>query len=550
MFKDVLLILAVLLVLCFQSCSATNETKSSISLNRSICANTHIGYHYYDYEYRKEMCKSIGDLNIGMIRDYVYNNSKNNTKDRLSVFNNVLFNLHKFAPHTQMLAVLHDRRWDVDKNIPLSEFYKKVREAVITYNGKTRFIPSDYGKEMSFEIKYWEICNELDWFSYGRPPFETIDKVFELIKNAYLTIKDANPNAIVVFPGVANVNNTFIKDILEYKDKDGTRIWDYFDIFNIHCYPPTAEGLIPILNKIKDYKKIFKWNKPIWLTEIGWSEFYTDEAEVAINLPKAYLIAYSYGIEKVFMFQYRRFDYNCSVDASFGLLRSSMDATYISLSSCGKPLSKGKSSEHILINSNKLFFPLKYKSYGKVNRNIAELLLNRLKKGGLKISGHAYMIDSVILRSNHEGFNKDKLIYDVMSSDDIYISHTKFANCSINDTIVISFKDFKKDIKWKNEDNTKSYYALKTFIEKLPDNSSCISLENKDDVYACRWLDNNNNPQMAIWSTKNKKIKIESSSNIGGTDYMGDFILVPSGGLILNNYITYLNGNYQYSLLN
>lgn len=547
--------LSFIIVLCLHmiSCSAAEVCESNIVLDHAICTNTHMGYQYYDYDYRVEMCKSIGAMKIGMIRDYVFNNSAcsfspingDPKTGRAYVFNNVLYNLKKYAPNTQVLGVLHDRRWAVDKDVPISNFLELVKTAVKTYNGETKFIPTDSGKEMSFEIKYWEICNEMDWGVYGIPPFETAEETFNLIKSTYHAIKEANPNAVVVFPGVAYINRHFLKDMLEYTDEDGKRIWDFFDVFNFHCYPASAEELIPAIKTVNDYKAKYGWNKPMWLTEVGWSELGKTEDDVALNYPKAFLLAFAYGIEKVFMFQHRRFDYNCSADASLGILRSSMDATYISLSSGGKLFSLGTAFNHILINKNRLDVPLMNYS----NIKFANYSLNKLKKDGLEITGNDYVIRKVtILHSERDAKRNERVLYGVETDKKVIIPPSAFDHCDNKDTIVIYFKEYIKDIKWKKEDRTKSYYAMRELMRHLPDVSSGFSLENRDDVYVCRWLDNKRKSQMAIWSTKGKRIKFKTSKKIKGTNYMGEKVYIPTGGIALNDGIIYISGNYNYEI--
>ena len=529
---------------CLISCTATERVMADTVLDHSICTNTHMGYQYYDYDYREEMCKSIGEMNIGMVRDYVYNNSKNSFLDRTTVFNNIIYNLHKYAPNTQVLGVLHDRRWTADKDVPISQFLDLVKRAVKTYNGETKFVPTDYGKEMSFEIKYWEICNEMDWGVYDIPPFDTAEKAFHLIKSTYHAIKETNPNAVVVFPGVAYINGKFLKDMFEYSDEDGKRIWDFFDVFNFHHYPSAAEDLISAIKVVNDYKAKYGWNKPVWLTEVGWSELYRTEDDVALNYPKAYLLAFANGIEKVFMFQHRRFDYNCTSDASLGILRSSMDATYISLLSGGKPFSRGTAFENILINRNRLDVPLM-----NPNKDWAKYLLGKLKRSGLEIKGNDYVIEKVSLKNTTRDVNRvEQTLWGDETDQKITIPPTSFKNCDIDDTIKIYFKEYKKDIKWNKEDRTKSYYAMKELMRHLPDGSFGFSMEIENGVYVCRWMDNKRKPQMAIWSTKQKRIKLDTPKKLKGTNHMGEKVKIHSARIDLNESIIYISGNYNYEI--
>ena len=523
------------------------------TINHSICVNTHLGYRVFDYAYREDICKSLGEMHFGMVRDYVYINS-NNTFDpnndsdkennRALIFNNILYNLHKYAPNTQVLGVLHDLKWDIDKDVSLSVFYDLVRKAVKTYDGKTRFVPTDYGKEMSFEIKYWEICNEFDIDGYGKLPFENIKDAFNFVKTAYYTIKEANPDAMVVFPGVADVNSRFVKDIFEYVDEDGNRIWNFFDVFNFHYYPASPEELIPMINIVNECKHRYGWDQPIWLTEVGWTEFYSDEEEIAKDLPEMFFIAFACGIDKVFYFQYRQFCFNTSVDASFGLLRSSLDASYISLSCEGGNFSLRPAYKNILINSNRLKIPLNHLT----NKHIESYQLKKIKDTGLDIVLYSCNIENI--RILHDKSNKDVKMncIEVEGRETIRISPSAFENCSINDTIIISFKNYKRNIKWKKADKTISYYSLSELFKQIPDGSYNFTLAMKDDTYICGWIDDKGIPRKAIWCHSQKDIKIDTPQKLKAKNYLGERTRIPKGIVKHNNGILYIKGDYNFSI--
>lgn len=536
----------------FCSCVSAQYYRSDGLVEHIVNTNTHLGYLGYDYNYRKEICKSIGKLNIGMVRDYVFVNSTNtfnaiqdNRNDRAIVFNNVVYNIKRFAPNTQVLGVLHDLRWEIDKDVPLSTYYNLVRKAVKTYDGKTKFIPSDSGKEMSFKIDFWEICNEFDQYIYGAPPFDSVEKTFEFIKNTYQVIKEANPDAQVVFPGVANIQSKFIMDIFEYTAPDGKRIWDYFDVFNFHIYPSTPEEIISIIEIVQGYKKRYGWDKLIWLTESGWSEFYEKEEDVAKKLPKLYLLALSCGVDKVFQFQYRRFDYECGVDALFGIIRSSMNASYISLLSGEEPLSRGTGYNHILIKDDTLSISLVYHK----NIKAAKDVLAKLKKNGLTIVGNDYSVNKISL-VHRDGLKtlEEKLIFDSLSNGKIVISPLSFNDCTIHDVIKISFKNFKRNPTWKQEDRTASYYSLKELIKRLPKGSSGLSLSVFNKTYVCRWFTPQAKPIMSMWSLDKGHAKFKSNKTINAFDYKGNKVKIPLNGITLGEDLIYINGNYEFDI--
>ena len=534
------------------SCASAQYYGNDGILEKKININTHLGYKVYDYNFREEICKSIGKLNVGIVRDYVFVNSSNtfndipnNLNDRAYIFNNVVYNLKKYAPITQVLGVLHDLKWEIDKDVPLSTYYELVRKAVKTYDGKTRFIPSDYGKEMSYEIKYWEICNEIDQHIYGIPPFDSVEKSFEFIKTTYQVIKETNPDAQVVFPGVANIQSKFIKEIFEYEASDGKRIWDYFDIFNFHVYTSTAEAIIPYIELVQNYKKKYGWNKPIWLSETGWTEFYSKDEDIAVNLPKLYLIALSCGIDKVFQFQFRRYDYDCGVNAFFGIIRSSLNATYVSLLAGEEPLSKGTGHNHILIKDDTLCIPFIYQG----NIKVAKDILTKLQKKGLTIEGNDYTIDRIsLIQKDEKNKLQVKFLHNQESKGKIVLPSELFKDCSIYDVIKISFKDYKRNPTWKKEDRTESYYSLKELIKRLPDGSSDLSLSVINKTYVCRWFTPKGKVIMAMWSLNNGHIKFTSQKSINAVDYKGNKIKISPNGVTLGKGIIYISGNYEFDI--
>lgn len=531
------------------SCASQEIYNSKGLIDHSLCVNSHLGYSGYDFDYRSEICKELGVLNVGMVRDYVFINSADLFSDslllskinprlnRTYIIDNVLYHLQKNAPKTHVLGVLHDMKWEIDKDIPFNQFYDLIKKAVKRYNGSTLFRPTDSQKEMSYEIKYWELCNEFDANIYGRPPFDTIDKTFELLKQSYLAIKDANPNAIVLFPGIANAKNRFLKDIMDYQDSDGKRIWDYFDIYNFHVYPNKAEDLIYYINIVKEYQKKYGWDKPVWLTEVGWSEQLNSESEVAEQLPKMYMVSFACGVEKVFQFQFRSFDYNLGWSASFGLIRSSVDGSYMSLTSGGEPLSLGTAYQHILLRDSIYTISSNVSGHKEVWNNIYK----KLKKAGLTISGNNYIINKISIISG--GIEKSIVFNN--ESGVIHLPYSEFANMSFNDTIAIYLKSYKNCSQWKKTDKKLSYYSVKHLIELMPNGATMPSLKVNDGLYEAKWQVGNNQIT-ALWSEKERTIEIVQNKKVKITDCYGRKMKINSSMLQLNQSVIYFEGNLKY----
>ncbi|RIK43883.1 MAG: hypothetical protein DCC55_04285 [Chloroflexi bacterium] len=132
-------------------------------------------------------------------------------------------------------------------------------------------------------VEYFEFYNEPDagprphgeaWGNYGA-------EYAEMLKTVYPVIKAANPNAQVVFGGIAYDGFTenggiFVRSFLD--DALAAGAGDYFDIMNFHQYPAFAAawtnnkgpGLLEKTEAIRQKLAEYGLDKPIIITETGW----------------------------------------------------------------------------------------------------------------------------------------------------------------------------------------------------------------------------------------------------------------------------------------
>ena len=111
-------------------------------------------------------------------------------------------------------------------------------------------------------VKYWEIWNEPDWhlpqtagFGFGG----TTAQFFELMKSAYKTAKKANPESIIVFPGIAcarGADANFVSELLKYG------CLEYFDQLGLHPY-----GGLPFFKTQIELFKKHGYRGTVWQTE-------------------------------------------------------------------------------------------------------------------------------------------------------------------------------------------------------------------------------------------------------------------------------------------
>ncbi len=115
-------------------------------------------------------------------------------------------------------------------------------------------------------VKYWEVINEHDIHE----PYK-YDGGAELygknLKAAYKAIKEANPDAVVLYGGLASstVKSYFDKTLKVAGNSS-------YDIMNFHTYPapgPTEIRQKKCLDNLRAVMRANGGEKPIWLTEIG-----------------------------------------------------------------------------------------------------------------------------------------------------------------------------------------------------------------------------------------------------------------------------------------
>lgn len=127
-------------------------------------------------------------------------------------------------------------------------------------------------------VLYWEFFNEPDrdvwWGNKG-------NEFANMLKQVYPAVKSANPQAKVVFPGIAydwfeDQNGPFVRSFLTDVLNNGAG--NYFDIMNFHAYPAfhtnwtqnEGPGLLEKANAIRGVLNSYGLNKPLIVTEAGW----------------------------------------------------------------------------------------------------------------------------------------------------------------------------------------------------------------------------------------------------------------------------------------
>ncbi len=161
--------------------------------------------------------------------------------------------------------------------------------------------PKDFGDFVAVmaarypEVQYWQIWNEPNSAMFWRPK-PNAAAYAALLKEGYTAAKKANPNARIVLGGLSLNDLGFLDDIHR---AGGT---DYFDIMAVHLYNIVQSPNQYLANEIQHAYNFMQargiYNKPIWITEIGWptsdGNISIDQGRQATYLEEAYRIAQSF----------------------------------------------------------------------------------------------------------------------------------------------------------------------------------------------------------------------------------------------------------------
>jgi len=132
-------------------------------------------------------------------------------------------------------------------------------------------------------VKHWEIYNEPNIFFWDGPK----ELYPELVKKAYATIKAEDPEAQVLAISTAGIDRKFIDLCLQAGAP--------FDILTIHPY----RGKLVDRAFVKELRDVAAQvgNRPVWITEMGWSTQLgsVDERTQAQLLARCYLGAVGSG---------------------------------------------------------------------------------------------------------------------------------------------------------------------------------------------------------------------------------------------------------------
>lgn len=177
-------------------------------------------------------------------------------------------------------------------------------------------------KRYKEKIHYWEIWNEPNGGSFWRPKSNVADYANLLIAS-YNEAKKADPQCVILAPGVSHIDRDFIRGI--YEQGGG----EFFDVLSVHPYSQAPDvTLVWDVNAAKSIMRTFGKEKAIWVTEVGWSTHAkggVSEETQSANLVRAYLQSLALGIHNIMWYDFR--DDGTDIfysEHNFGILRRNL----------------------------------------------------------------------------------------------------------------------------------------------------------------------------------------------------------------------------------
>jgi len=168
------------------------------------------------------------------------------------------------------------------------------------------------------KVHVWEFFNEMNLHHY-RFGVPSVDEYLAWLKPTYEAIREIDPEARLTTGGFGYRPIPYLREMMEKGAAE------YFDILNVHYYPSTPEDMFfEWVEELRGILKEHGLNKPIWITEIGWttSEGSTSEEDQANYMSRATVMCQASGVAVMFPHLMGCFGLDPTDDEfNFGLLR-------------------------------------------------------------------------------------------------------------------------------------------------------------------------------------------------------------------------------------
>ena len=183
-----------------------------------------------------------------------------------------------------------------------------------------------YLNRFASQVKTWEIINEVN-LKKSTNKDSLPYKYMSILPLTYNIIKKRNKNNIVLMSGIAG------KDMYDFARKlYEQKAYNYFDVFNFHTYSKPeniAKELKTFASLMTEYGK----RHPVWITECGMTT-YSDktqkseihlEVEQSKRLSRIFIISFSYGVDKVYWYEFCSNPKNKGTEREFGIVSAELN---------------------------------------------------------------------------------------------------------------------------------------------------------------------------------------------------------------------------------
>lgn len=269
-----------------------------------VCANPAAGD---EKQYGQKEVDQIREMGAGWIReDFTWgwiNSSKGGSWNFTFMDNNVQY---AKAGRINILPIMcYDQSWATPLADHLDYWLEYVTKIVTRYKKN---------------IRVWEVYNEPNHKNYWHSEAPNAERYTKVLKATYECIKNIDPDLSVLFGGLAGTAFDYTKQCF------AAGAGDYCDAMNFHPYNITGKPE-KLISDVSQMRKILSdygcADKPLWITEIGWTSPVplvangVSEQTQAEYLPRTFLIAFAGGVGKTFWFQYRSPEKRESSDPDF-----------------------------------------------------------------------------------------------------------------------------------------------------------------------------------------------------------------------------------------
>jgi hypothetical protein len=174
-------------------------------------------------------------------------------------------------------------------------------------------------------IHHWQVWNEPNAVGLWRPAPNAAEYT-ALLKVAYAAVKDEDPSAVVLLGGLSTgPDQGFLSGV--YANGG----WSAFDVLAMHTYVsgnPVGSTFEVWLNLARQVVNQYG-QKPIWITEFGWSTYAmgVSQAQQAQYLASAYALTVAGGVTGTFWFELRDASTGSGTDmGNYGVVSSALAA--------------------------------------------------------------------------------------------------------------------------------------------------------------------------------------------------------------------------------